>query len=158
MEQGVVYEKRVTEVSSSEFMSYGKQRETEKIGKPLLRKTKEGKILKWCVQQDDSLCTLQEAFEKVEPKLGFNIELKLDDNLVYSSDHLSRLLLPILQVQILDFECHYSLGWFGFICLTGFTNECDRWCVIMEKTDPSSSPAFTLMLPSSPGSCRASTL
>ncbi|KAH0862394.1 LOW QUALITY PROTEIN: hypothetical protein HID58_079605, partial [Brassica napus] len=58
----------------------------------------EGKILKWCVQKDDSLCTLLEAFEKVEPKLGFNIELKLDDNLVYSSDHLSRLLLPILQV------------------------------------------------------------
>lgn len=106
MEQGVVYEKRVTEVSLSEFMSYGPQKETAKSGKPLLRKSKEGKILKWCVQRDDSLCTLQEAFEKVEPKLGFNIELKLDDNLVYSSDHLSRLLLPILQVLILDCECH----------------------------------------------------
>ncbi|CAG7891040.1 hypothetical protein IGI04_004243 [Brassica rapa subsp. trilocularis] len=97
-DNGVVYEKRVTEVSLSEFMSYGPQKETAKSGKPLLRKSKEGKILKWCVQRDDSLCTLQEAFEKVEPKLGFNIELKLDDNLVYSSDHLSRLLLPILQV------------------------------------------------------------
>ncbi|KAG2255393.1 hypothetical protein Bca52824_074687 [Brassica carinata] len=64
----------------------------------------EGKILKWCVQKDDSLCTLREAFEKVEPKLGFNIELKLDDNLVYSSDHLSRLLLPILQVIFSSFH------------------------------------------------------
>lgn len=98
-EQGVVYEKRVTEVCLSEFLSYGPQREPWKTGKPLLRKSKEGKILKWSVHGDDSLCTLQEAFQKVEkPNLGFNIELKLDDNLLYSSDHLSRLLLPILQV------------------------------------------------------------
>lgn len=98
-EQGVVYEKRVTEVCLSEFMSYGPQRDTGKTGKPLLRKSKEGKIHKWSVATDDSFCTLQEAFEKVEnPNLGFNIELKLDDNVFYSSDHLSRLLLPILQV------------------------------------------------------------
>ncbi|CAA7038747.1 unnamed protein product [Microthlaspi erraticum] len=101
-DNGVVYEKRVTEVSLSEFMSYGPQRETGKRGKPLLRKSKEGKILKWSVQGDDSLCTLQEAFEKVEPKLGFNIELKLDDNLVYPSDHLSRLVLPILK-EVCDY-------------------------------------------------------
>ncbi|CAL9219308.1 unnamed protein product [Arabidopsis halleri] len=98
-EQGVVYEKRVTDVCLSEFLSYGPQRDTGKTGKPLLRKSKEGKILKWSVESDDPLCTLQEAFEKVEkPNLGFNIELKLDDNLFYSSDHLPRLLLPILQV------------------------------------------------------------
>ncbi|VVA95999.1 unnamed protein product [Arabis nemorensis] len=97
-EQGVVYEKRITELSLSEFMSYGPQRETDKRGKPLLRKSKEGKILKWSVQGDDPLCTLQETFEKVDPKLGFNVELKLDDNLLYTSDHLSRLVLPILQV------------------------------------------------------------
>ncbi|KFK37658.1 hypothetical protein AALP_AA3G011700 [Arabis alpina] len=97
-EQGVVYEKRVTDLSLSEFMSYGPQRETGKRGKPLLRKSKEGKILKWSVQGDDPFCTLQDAFEKVDPQLGFNIELKLDDNLLYTPDHLSRLLLPILQV------------------------------------------------------------
>ncbi|CAH8258873.1 unnamed protein product [Arabidopsis lyrata] len=98
-EQGVVYEKRVTDLCLSEFLSYGPQRDTGKTGKPLLRKSKEGQILKWSVESDDPLCTLQEAFEKVEkPNLGFNIELKLDDNLFYSSDHLSRLLLPILQV------------------------------------------------------------
>jgi len=101
-DNGVVYEKRVTEVSLSEFMSYGPQRETGRRGKPLLRKSKEGKILKWSVQGDDSLCTLREAFEKVEPKLGFNIELKLDDNLVYPSDHLSRLVLPILK-EVCDY-------------------------------------------------------
>ncbi|CAN8255046.1 unnamed protein product [Cochlearia groenlandica] len=97
-DNGVLYEKRVTEVTLSEFMSYGPQKITSKKGKPLLRKSKEGKILKWSVQGDDSLCTLQEAFEKVVPKMGFNIELKLDDNLVYPPDQLSRLLLPILQV------------------------------------------------------------
>ncbi|KAL0753242.1 hypothetical protein Bca101_090910 [Brassica carinata] len=104
----------------------------------------EGKILKWCVQKDDSLCTLREAFEKVEPKLGFNIELKLDDNLVYSSDHLSRLLLPILQVV-----CDYGKD--RPIIFSSFHPD----AALLAR---SSSPAFTLMLPSSPGSCRASTL
>ncbi|KAL0649569.1 hypothetical protein Bca4012_092260 [Brassica carinata] len=84
------------------------------------------------------------AFEKVEPKLGFNIELKLDDNLVYSSDHLSRLLLPILQVV-----CDYGKD--RPIIFSSFHPD----AALLAR---SSSPAFTLMLPSSPGSCRASTL
>ncbi|XP_010551943.1 PREDICTED: glycerophosphodiester phosphodiesterase GDPD1, chloroplastic [Tarenaya hassleriana] len=98
-ENGVVYEKRVTELSLEEFRSYGGQKEKERKGKPLMRKTKEGKIVKWSIDSDDDpLCTLQEAFQEVDPVLGFNIELKFDDNLVYSHDHLSRLLRPILQV------------------------------------------------------------
>ncbi|XP_022774216.1 glycerophosphodiester phosphodiesterase GDPD1, chloroplastic-like [Durio zibethinus] len=97
-ENGTVFEKRVAELCLAEFLRYGPQREAGKDGKCLLRKTKDGKIVKWNVEIDDSLCTLEEAFHKVEPSLGFNIELKFDDNIVYQQDHLTHVLQVILQV------------------------------------------------------------
>ncbi|KAL6994508.1 Lysophospholipase D gdpd1 [Sarracenia purpurea var. burkii] len=95
---GTIYEKRVTELSLSEFLCYGPQREPDIWGNPLLRKTKDGKILSWNVEKDDCLCTLEEAFQKVSPSLGFNIELKFDDHIVYQQDHLIHILQSILKV------------------------------------------------------------
>ncbi|KAF7819375.1 glycerophosphodiester phosphodiesterase GDPD1, chloroplastic-like [Senna tora] len=97
-ENGTVFEKRITDLYLSEFLAYGPQREAGKEGKPLLRKSKDGKILKWDVEQDDPLCTLQEAFQKVEPTLGFNIELKFDDHIVYEQDYLTNVLQAILKI------------------------------------------------------------
>lgn len=93
-----MFEKRVTELSLYEFLCYGPQRDSEKEGKPLFRKTSDGKIVSWNVEQDDTLCTLQEAFQNVEPTLGFNIELKFDDYIVYEDDYLIRNLQAILKV------------------------------------------------------------
>ncbi|CAM0947807.1 unnamed protein product [Alopecurus aequalis] len=95
--QGKVSEKRVTDLELQDFLQYGPQNEG-KNGKPLLRKMKDGRILNWNVQSDDPLCTLQEAFEKVNPRLGFNVELKFDDYLVYPEEELSRTLQAILKV------------------------------------------------------------
>ncbi|KAK4282215.1 hypothetical protein QN277_013618 [Acacia crassicarpa] len=97
-ENGTVFEKRVTDLSLSEFLSYGPQKDTGEQGKPLLRKIKDGKILKWDVERDDPLCTLQDVFQKVEPTLGFNIELKFDDHIVYEEDYLVRVLQAVLKV------------------------------------------------------------
>ncbi|CAL2250899.1 unnamed protein product [Prunus armeniaca] len=99
-ENGTVFERRVTELCLSEFLCYGPQREAGKEGKTLLRKTKDGKIVRWDVEKDDSLCTLQEAFEQVEPSLGFNIELKFDDCIVYEQDYLINVFQAILQVVL----------------------------------------------------------
>lgn len=99
LQQGTVCERRVTELCLSEFLCYGPQREAGKEGKTLLRKTKDGKIVRWDVEKDDSLCTLQEAFEQVEPSLGFNIELKFDDYVVYEQDYLINVFQAILQVR-----------------------------------------------------------
>ncbi|KAH9743349.1 glycerophosphodiester phosphodiesterase GDPD1 [Citrus sinensis] len=96
--QGTIFEKRITELSLSEFLSYGPQREQGKIGKSLLRKTKDGKILHWNVEIDDSLCTLQEAFQQVDPNVGFNVELKFDDHIVYEQDYLIRVIQAILKI------------------------------------------------------------
>ncbi|GAA0159985.1 phosphodiesterase [Lithospermum erythrorhizon] len=97
-DQGTVYEKRVTDLTLSEFLSYGPQREEGKQGKPLLRKNKDGKIVMWNVETDDYFCTLEQAFQRVNPSLGFNIELKFDDNVVYQKDHLIHVLEAILKV------------------------------------------------------------
>ncbi|XP_050234677.1 glycerophosphodiester phosphodiesterase GDPD1, chloroplastic-like [Mercurialis annua] len=97
-ENGSVFEKRVTELCLSEFLGYGPQKETGKTGKSLLRKTKDGKIVQWNVEKDDSVCTLKDAFQLVEPSLGFNIELKFDDHIVYQQDYLNNVLQAILQV------------------------------------------------------------
>ncbi|CAN1295825.1 Glycerophosphodiester phosphodiesterase GDPD1, chloroplastic [Linum perenne] len=98
-DDGTIFEKRVTELCLSEFLAYGPQKESGSSGKSLLRKTKEGKIVKWDVEKDESFCTLQDAFQQVTPQsLGFNIELKFDDHVVYSHDHLSRALQSILAI------------------------------------------------------------
>ncbi|KAG6793301.1 hypothetical protein POTOM_002504 [Populus tomentosa] len=98
VDNGIIFEKRVTELSLSEFLCYGPQKEAGKSGKSLVRKTKDGKIVEWNVEKDDSLCTLQDAFQQVEPSLGFNIELKFDNHIVYQQDYLIRVLQAILQV------------------------------------------------------------
>jgi len=97
-ENGTVFEKRVTDLTLSEFLGYGPQREPSKQGKPLLRKIKNGNIVNWDVETDDTLCTLQEVFQQVSPSMGFNIELKFDDHIVYDQDYLFRVLQAILQV------------------------------------------------------------
>ncbi|RWR83612.1 glycerophosphodiester phosphodiesterase GDPD1, chloroplastic [Cinnamomum micranthum f. kanehirae] len=95
---GCILEKRVTELSSEEFLRYGPQREAGKEGKSLVRKAKDGRIYSWKVEQDDSHCTLQEAFEKVDQSLGFNMELKFDDNINYQDEYLVHIIQVILQV------------------------------------------------------------
>ncbi|TYI75353.1 hypothetical protein E1A91_D07G269500v1 [Gossypium mustelinum] len=126
-ENGTIFEKKVTELCLAEFLCYGPQKETGKEGKCLYRKTKDGKFVKWNVETDDSLCTLQDAFQKVEPSLGFNIELKFDDFAVYQQDHLLHILQVILQVYFLTeggASIYYdvrrnSLGEAMKVCLEG---------------------------------------
>lgn len=98
--QGTIYERRITELSLAEFLSYGPQKEGGLAGKPLMRKTKDGKIVSWIVETDDSACTLKEAFEKVNPSIGFNIELKFDDHIVYQQDYLIHVIKAVLHVVL----------------------------------------------------------
>ncbi|XP_031282206.1 glycerophosphodiester phosphodiesterase GDPD1, chloroplastic-like isoform X2 [Pistacia vera] len=90
--------KRVTDLSLEEFLSYGPQKEPGKVGKPMFRKLKDGRIFEWKVEKDAPLCTLEEAFEKVDHSIGFNIELKFDDQIDYEEEQLSHILQVILQV------------------------------------------------------------
>jgi len=107
--QGVVVEKRVTDLTVDEFFSYGPQRVAGQVGKTLLRES-HGKIVGWQVETDDHSCTLQEAFEKVNPCLGFNIELKFDDFIVYEQQYLIHVLQVILKVT----QTHMQIQSFSF--------------------------------------------
>ncbi|EXC29156.1 Glycerophosphodiester phosphodiesterase gde1 [Morus notabilis] len=98
---GTVFEERITDLRVSEFLCYGPQKEAGKHGNALLRKTKDGKIVEWNVETDDFLCTLEEAFLSVEPSLGFNVELKFDDHIVYDQDYFIHVLQVVLQVFFL---------------------------------------------------------
>lgn len=82
----------------SELLAYGPQKESGAAGKTLLRKMKDGSILNWSVDSDDHMCTLQEAFQNVNPRVGFNVELKFDDHVVYQQEYLTHVLQSILQV------------------------------------------------------------
>lgn len=96
-EDEVVVEKRIGEVTLEEFLSYGLQKDGNKVGKPLLRKTKDGRFLNWKASVEDSLCSLQEAFEKVDLYIGFNIELKFNNEIQYTEDELRHDLQVILE-------------------------------------------------------------
>ena len=67
-------------------------------GKPLLRKLKDGRILRWEARSEDALCTLREAFEGVDRRVGFNVELKFDDGLAYMEAALAAALRAVLEV------------------------------------------------------------
>ncbi|CAD6250904.1 unnamed protein product [Miscanthus lutarioriparius] len=97
-EDGKISQKRVTDLQLEDFLQYGPHNEQGKVGKPLLRRLKDGRMVNWNVQSEDALCTLQEAFEKVNPRLGFNVELKFDDSLEYQEEELTRILQAILKV------------------------------------------------------------
>lgn len=110
------------------------------VGKSLLRKTDDGRVLKWNVDDDDSLCTLQEAFEKIDSRLGFNIELKFIDHAVYLARDLTHALEAVLKVpspsaeSLSGWPCRMFSTLLVFIRL--FTN--------MQTVDPSSSQPFNL--------------
>ncbi|KAI7735526.1 hypothetical protein M8C21_017884, partial [Ambrosia artemisiifolia] len=93
---GVISEKRVTDMNLDEFLSYGPQRDPAKVGKPLFRKTKDGRIFEWKVEKDDHLCTLEEMFQKINHSKGFNIEFKFDDNIVYKEEELVHVIQVVL--------------------------------------------------------------
>ncbi|XP_066346274.1 glycerophosphodiester phosphodiesterase GDPD2-like isoform X2 [Miscanthus floridulus] len=97
-QEGEISGKRVTDLDLDEFLSYGPQREQGKAGKPLFRKLKDGRILKWDVRSDDALCTLREVFQGVHRRVGFNVELKFDDDLVYTEERLTCILQAVLKV------------------------------------------------------------
>ncbi|PWZ22336.1 Glycerophosphodiester phosphodiesterase GDPD1, chloroplastic [Zea mays] len=97
-DDGKISQKRVADIQLQDFLQYGLQNEQGKVGKPLLRRLKDGRMVNWNVQSEDALCTLEEAFEKVNPRLGFNVELKFDDSLEYTEEELTRILQAILKV------------------------------------------------------------
>lgn len=100
----------MTELSLAEFLQLGPQKDCSKPWIPLLRKSKDGKLMEWNVEADDSLCTLQEAFELVQPGLGFNIEIKLDDCIVYQEFDIVQTLSSILEVtERLPFKFNVDL-------------------------------------------------
>ncbi|KAL6874380.1 hypothetical protein ACP4OV_013400 [Aristida adscensionis] len=97
-QDGEISGRRVTDLHLDEFLSYGPQKDSGKTGKPLLRKLKDGRILRWDVQSEDALCTLRDAFEGVDRRVGFNVELKFDDDLLYTEEQLTRILNAVLKV------------------------------------------------------------
>ncbi|XP_074555573.1 glycerophosphodiester phosphodiesterase GDPD2-like [Curcuma longa] len=97
-ENGMTSEKIVTDLSLEEFLSYGPQKDSSKKGKLLFRKTNDGRILNWNVRADAPLCTLPEAFQGVDPRLGFNVEIKFKDHVIYDDEELTHTLRTILRV------------------------------------------------------------
>ncbi|KAI3501884.1 hypothetical protein L1887_29912 [Cichorium endivia] len=97
-DKGVIIEKRVTDLSLEEFLSYGPQRDPNKVGKPLFRKTKDGQIFEWKVEKDDYFCTLEDVFQNINHSMGFNIEFKFDDNILYKEDQLVHVIQVVLRV------------------------------------------------------------
>ncbi|TMW83218.1 hypothetical protein EJD97_002462 [Solanum chilense] len=99
-QEGKLIEKRVTDLTLEEFLSYGPQNGSTNVEKPLFRKMKDGRIFEWKVEEDDRLCTLQDVFENVSQSVGFNIEFKFDDKRNYKDEELVRVIQASLQVVL----------------------------------------------------------
>ncbi|CAN7043095.1 unnamed protein product [Brassica rapa subsp. trilocularis] len=114
-ENGVITEKRITEMALHEFLSYGPQKDGANV-KPMFRKTKDGRIFEWKVVKDDPLCILQDAFVKVKRSVGFNIELKFDDILCMEKKSYVKLLTTSCSCDPLEvIYLQYLMGVEGVI-------------------------------------------
>ncbi|KAL2630201.1 hypothetical protein R1flu_014887 [Riccia fluitans] len=87
---------RIRDLTVEEFLAFGPQKEQEKVGKSLVRKGADGAVKAWTATIEDSLCTLREAFEKVPPSLGFNIEMKFHDTEEMTETELRRSITAVL--------------------------------------------------------------
>lgn len=119
------------------------------VGKPLFRKTKDGRIFEWKVEKDDHLCTLEEVFQKINHSKGFNIEFKFDDNIVYKEDELVHAIEVVLHVCSCPLLFLISFSFIRivtiFINLLILVPHYFRLYINMLKTDPSFFQAFSLM-------------
>jgi hypothetical protein len=133
-----------------------------KVGKPLLRRLKDGRMVNWNVQSEDALCTLEEAFEKVNPRLGFNVELKFDDSLEYTEEELTRILQAILKVRVYIYIYKENTAYFFQMWFPYLTASCiwfsTRWFSSTPRTGLYFSPVFSPTLRSSCANCKAHTL
>ncbi|KAG6556028.1 hypothetical protein Mapa_001968 [Marchantia paleacea] len=87
---------RIRDLTLEEFLSFGPQKEQGKIGKNLVRKSADGVVKAWSATLEDSLCTLKDAFENVQPSLGFNIEMKFHDTEETSESEYRRSIIAVL--------------------------------------------------------------
>jgi hypothetical protein len=67
------------------------------------------------VRSEDALCTLREAFEGVDRRVGFNVELKFDDDLVYTEAALTAVLQAVLKARVRAPEPNHLLCWLVFL-------------------------------------------
>jgi len=57
----------------------------------------DGSVNLWTADVEDSMCTLAEAFSEVQPSVGFNIELKFDDDGLTSEEELNRVIDAVVE-------------------------------------------------------------
>jgi len=95
--QGLHNERRIGDLTLEEYLSVGFQADGLEIQSPLVRKANDGSICKWIVNVQDRLCTLKDAFENVPLCVGFNIEVKFDDEIEVSEAELQRVTGTVLK-------------------------------------------------------------
>lgn len=95
--QGLHNARRIGDLTLEEYHSMGFQADGLEIQSPLVRKANDGSICKWIVNVQDRLCTLKDAFEKVPLSVGFNIELKFDDEIEVSEVDLKWVIGTVLK-------------------------------------------------------------
>jgi glycerophosphodiester phosphodiesterase len=67
------------------------------VGQSLYRRAVDGSVGLWTADVEDPMCTLAEAFAEVQPSVGFNIEVKFDDDGVTSEVELHRVIDAVVE-------------------------------------------------------------
>jgi glycerophosphodiester phosphodiesterase len=97
----------IVQITLYDFLSFGPHKDG-KPGKSLVRRQTDGTVKPWSSTLEDSLCTLKDAFELVEPTLGFNIEVKFHDTDETPEHELKRVISAILAVLSRS-TCFYAV-------------------------------------------------
>ncbi|XP_057871557.1 glycerophosphodiester phosphodiesterase GDPD2 [Cryptomeria japonica] len=95
--KGSYIARRIGDLTLEEYLSLGFQSDGLEIQMPLVRKASDGSICRWIVNVQDCLCTLKDAFEKIPLSVGFNIELKFDDEAEVPQADLQRVISVVLR-------------------------------------------------------------
>ncbi|KAG0580716.1 hypothetical protein KC19_4G193800 [Ceratodon purpureus] len=89
--------RHIGDLTLEEFRAIGPQSDASKVGQVLYRKAADGTIGLWTEDVEDPMCTLKEAFTEVQPSVGFNIEVKFDDDGNTSEEELHRVIDAVLE-------------------------------------------------------------
>ncbi|GJP35739.1 hypothetical protein CLOM_g20268 [Closterium sp. NIES-68] len=97
---------KISDLTLAEFQSIGPSKTPGEMGRQLIRRRKDGNTYTWVAEEEDAMPTLVDLFDCVDPRIGFNVEVKFaadDSKDAGGPEEIDRILSALLPV--VDSHC-----------------------------------------------------
>ncbi|CAI5531791.1 unnamed protein product, partial [Closterium sp. Naga37s-1] len=97
---------KISDLTLTEFQAIGPSQTPGKMGRQLIRRRRDGSTYTWRAEEEDAMPTLVDLFDRVDPSIGFNVEVKFaadDSKDAGGAAEIDRILSALLPV--VDSHC-----------------------------------------------------